>query len=162
MLGNEYVQANVESGCLVSNDNFHRKCACDEVSDSGFLSRDQCQSLCSNDPGCKGYVMLTVNRGNQCQLATDSSCPVSCRGPYQESNIGPIDPNAKYLHGNYNWNGGCLIKRGITTALQHNYRTNNLIIIIIFSDLSLITLRILLLIEDNSSLFIITFFNLKF
>ena len=103
------MQANVDAGCCVSNSVFHRKCMCD-----GFLSPVQCQSLCSNDPGCKGYVMLKrkLTLGDPCHLATTSCCPVSCRAPESVANIGPIDPNSTCGNGN-RWNGGCLIKRGI-------------------------------------------------
>jgi len=106
------VQANVESGCCVSNElnMYHRRCICDE---SGLLTPTQCQSLCSNDPGCKGYVMLERNAGDPCQLATTSSCPSVCRGPYYEENIGPIDSNANCDGSLDDWNGGCLIKTGI-------------------------------------------------
>ena len=48
-----------------------------------------------------------------CQLATTSSCPGGCRGPNDDTNIGQLDPNAK-CHNDPVWNGGCMIKRGIT------------------------------------------------
>ena len=107
-----YLQANVESGCCVSGGNlmYHRRCICEE-------SSDQCQSLCSSDTGCKGYVMFDRGSGatDLCQIATNSTCPISCQGPFSKENIGPIDPNAKCHFNNVNnyWNGGCLIKRGI-------------------------------------------------
>ena len=109
------MQANVESGCCVSNQWRHRRCICDRLSDSGYLTPEQCQSLCSNDPGCKGYVMWNDGHGHGCHLATTSSCPASCRGPYDKEHIEKINPNADCdgVGIAWVWNGGCLIKRNL-------------------------------------------------
>ena len=101
----EYMQANVDTGCCLSDGSWHRRCLCDDITDSAY-----CQSLCSSDSGCKGFAMLD-SWSNYCQLATTSACPVGCRGPLSETNIGPIDPNAECYVGK--WNGGCFIKIGI-------------------------------------------------
>jgi hypothetical protein len=107
-LSDNYMQANVDTGCCVSNEVYHRRCICGDISDVAH-----CQSLCSSDAGCKGYAMLESLRGGiSCQLATTSECPVSCSiDRFTDANIGPIDPNAECYIGH--WNGGCFIKKGI-------------------------------------------------
>ena len=71
-----------------------------------FLS--ECETWCSEDSGCKGYV---VYNGTKCQLATISSCLSGCSGPYSETHVGQIDPNG-ICGGEGDWNGGCMIKSG--------------------------------------------------
>ena len=113
------MQANVESGCCVSNTAFHRRCPCDNI-----LDQTQCESLCSNDSGCKGYVMLESSP-RFCQLATTSLCPINCSDPYDLDNIGSIDPNGNCGYSS-DWNGGCWIKKGIllhTSIFFHKYYT---------------------------------------
>ena len=99
------MQGNYDTGCCLRDEEFHRRCICDHISDQVY-----CRSLCSNDPGCKGYAMLD-NAKDSCQLATTSACSVSCSKEGDDADIGPIDPDAKC--GNGSWNGGCFIKRGI-------------------------------------------------
>ena len=103
-----YQNANFDRGCCVSNSNFHRRCNCKNV------SNPDCRNLCSLDTGCKGYA---THEAGVCNLATNSSCPFDCDGPYNGENIGKIDPTA--LCGtNGKWNGGCMIKS--STMLHKN------------------------------------------
>ena len=104
----EYVQAFTDQPCCTSNVEKHKQCHCDHISD-----QVRCESLCSIDSGCKGYVMLNSSP-DYCQLATTSSCPGSCRGPYDIGNIGPLDQHGLCLPSSEgHWNGGCMIKSGI-------------------------------------------------
>jgi len=75
----------------------------------------QCESLCSGDSGCKGYVMYdyrtTTHHVRYCQLATTSACPSGCRNGLWSGAIGQLDANAKCSWSIF-WDGGCMIKRG--------------------------------------------------
>ena len=110
--GITYVPANVERGCCVSNTQYHRKCQCDDIFD-----QIQCQSLCSSDNGCRGYALYSY-----CQFATTSSCPAVCRGPYDVTNTGKIDPNGDCSSSNVPWLVGCQIKTGM--LLRENLVSN--------------------------------------
>ena len=107
-----YLQAKFKSGCCSSNNKLHRRCACNSVND-----KELCEIFCTYDTGCKGYAMRGDSTLSYCQLATNSSkCPEVDVGPTgcdirSESNIEPLDINAKCEIGH--WNGGCMIKKGI-------------------------------------------------
>jgi hypothetical protein len=73
--------------------------------------------------------MPTRYQPDTCQLATTSACPDGCRGPYNEINIRPIDPNADCYNGQ--WNGGCLIngillKDKIFSKIIETYKSNSI------------------------------------
>ena len=111
-----FKQANVDGGCCVSDDTFHRRCLCDDVRDL-----NQCKELCAQDTGCKGYVMLERNP-DYCQLATTSDCPNNCRGPYDINNIQDLDRSASCYNGQ--WNGGCYIRTGWSLDILCNILTH--------------------------------------
>ena len=64
--------------------------------------------LCDSDDACKGYVQSIVNPNNiHCQIATTSTCPDDCRGPYNSGNVGSLVPALNCAKGGYT---GCFIK----------------------------------------------------
>ena len=116
----DYTQTNVDSGCCVSNGTFHRRCECNNVPDVS------CRSLCSNDTGCKGYVMFGLIDPSQCQIATISTCPDVCYGPVLLTNVEKLDPKAVCTGGHEDWNGGCFIKAGISQYNPYMKKLNYL------------------------------------
>ena len=100
-----FSQTQVNHGCCVSPDQFHRRCICQKVN-----TFSGCKSLCSDDVSCKGFVL---NEGSnlECQLSTTAQCPSECDGPFDENNVKPLYKDG--LCGNKGkWNGGCFIKSG--------------------------------------------------
>ena len=89
-----------DSGCCTAAGNFHRRCICNKIEQI-----NSCHSVCNNDSKCKGYA---IYQNKECQIATTSSCPADCRGPYNDANIQKLDDNSRCFLGG--WNGGCEIK----------------------------------------------------
>ena len=113
---NTYVQANYDRGCCIDSEplGYHMRCHCDYIHE-----KDQCQEMCSNDPLCKGFVMLYedgVYDPARCQIATSvDECPINCRGPYNNENVAPLDPDGQCDDDDAegDWEGGCYIKQGM-------------------------------------------------
>ena len=106
-LGHVYTNATYDHACCVELGS-HSKCHCDSIHDNS-----SCRSICSDDIGCRGYVMHDdPSNKTYCQIAiifSDSICPSGCRGPDHSENIHPTKPNAK-CGTEENWDGGCKIQ----------------------------------------------------
>ena len=119
-----YQKANFDIGCCVSNSKFHRRCSYEGIVSESVQSK--CRSLCSGDSACKGYA---TSGKRFCQLATTSSCPSGFDGPYDEINIGQLDPNGT-CRNDMEWNGGCRIKSGTCwiQTLLFDMKMNNILL----------------------------------
>ena len=107
-----FKQAWSKNACCVSDKkgSFHRRCICDAQPDS-----KSCAERCIDDANCKGYVIFRLTSIRSCHLATTSSCPSECRGPFNSNNVDSLKPGAFCgTRLNAVWNGGCFIKRGKT------------------------------------------------
>ena len=65
-------------------------------------------SYCNEDQRCKGYVQ----KGIHCQIATTSTCPTGCSGPYDVGNQGELVSDGTCGE-NLNF-GGCFVKEAST------------------------------------------------
>ena len=104
-LAGKFESPTSKGGCCVSDNLFHVRCVCNSIT---IVS--ECESLCTEDGKCKGYVMETS--GPKCHLATtSSSCQYGCKGPSYNtvaSLTKQLDPRAKCSEENFD---GCFIKR---------------------------------------------------
>ena len=86
--------------CCLSDKSFHQRCVC------VYNNLTYCESECSKDKHCKGYVAFNMGLSSEgCDLATSSQCPSHCK-TQNVGNVGPLLFGAT-CGGYY---GGCYIK----------------------------------------------------
>ena len=100
-----YKASNRARGCCDNRGGFHRRCI-----RNGVTNLNECQTVCTADYGCKGYVILTELSGGSCHIATASStCPDNFLGPYNTGNVQKLDPDGTCGTAGV-WGAGCVIK----------------------------------------------------
>ena len=98
-----------ENECCIGADKIHRTCWCKI---NKWWSPWECQDLCTEDNGCKGYVRYGNSAKFQgCSIATTSDCPEGCSEQNPE-NVGQIDLDSECstsLH-RVEYKEGCVTK----------------------------------------------------
>jgi hypothetical protein len=110
----EYLHNEDTHGCCISDGSFHQRCHC-KTDDENL-----CNTLCTNDNNCKGYVeykkaefVKITNETHEsirtadttdipkkmisqyhCQLSTTSTCPESCRFQTDFGNVGILSKHS--------------------------------------------------------------------
>ena len=94
-----YTQTQTEGACCISENTYHRYCAC------AGKALSWCKDFCDNDSNCKGYFEYTPQP--YCRVSTTTTCPSECTGPWDDGKDGELCSTCTCHSQNH---GGCFIK----------------------------------------------------
>ena len=94
-----YTQIQTEGACCISENTYHRYCAC------AGKALSWCKDFCDNDSNCKGYFEYTPQP--YCRVSTTTTCPSECTGPWDDGKSGELCSTCTCHSQNH---GGCFIK----------------------------------------------------